>query len=320
MARPKTIQTDMPGIVARKKGHKFQRLLRKDWQLWALALLPIVYFLVFHYYPMYGVQIAFRDFRPDLGITGSPWVGFQHFQRFFQSAQFWVLIRNTLSLSFLQILLAFPIPILLAILLNQMKNERYKRFIQTVTYCPHFISTVVMVGMLYIFLSPRNGLVNNIIQFFGGDPIFFLGSEGWFRSTFVLSGIWQNAGWSAIIYISALASVSPDLYEAAQMDGANKWQLIRHIDLPGILPTIVMMLIMEMGKVMGLGFQKAYLMQNSLNLETSEIIATYVYKVGLIDAQFSYSAAIGLFNNIINIILLITVNHIAKKTTNNSLW
>ena len=296
------------------------RLLRRDWQLLALAALPIVYFLVFHYQPMYGVQIAFKNFRADLGIAGSPWCGFDQFERLFNSAQFWTLIKNTLSLSFMQILIGFPVPILLAILLNQMKNQKYKRFIQSITYCPHFISTVVMVGMLYIFLSPRNGVINNIIQMFGGEPIFFLGSSEWFRPTFVLSGIWQNAGWSAIIYIAALAGISPDLYEAAQVDGANKWKIVRHVDIPGILPTVIMMLILEVGKIMNLGFQKAYLMQNNLNIETSEIIATYVYKVGLIDAQFSYSAAIGLFNNIINIILLVTVNQIAKKTTENSLW
>ena len=179
---------------------------------------------------------------------------------------------------------------------------------------------VVLTGMLGLFLSPRNGIINILIQALGGDAVFFLGEAQWFRPVFVLSGVWQNAGWSAIIYIAALASISPDLYEAAQVDGANKWQLIRHVDLPGILPTIVMMFIMEMGKVMSLGFQKAYLMQNNLNIAASEIISTYVYKVGLVDAQFSYSAAIGLFNNIINIILLVSANQLSKKLTNSSLW
>lgn len=309
-----TIKRPRPGLSA------MGRQVRKDWQLWVLAALPIIYFLVFHYYPMYGVQIAFKDFQANLGIEGSPWVGLEHFRRFFQSDQFWTLIGNTLRLSLMQLLIGFPIPIILAVLLNQMKNEKFKRLIQSVTYCPHFISTVVMVGMLYIFLSPRNGLVNQLIQLFGGEPIFFLGSAKWFSPVFVLSGIWQNAGWGAIIYISALASISPDLYEAAVVDGASKWKLVRYIDLPGIMPTVVMMLILEMGKVMNLGFQKAYLMQNSLNIDASQIISTYVYKVGLIDAQFSYSAAIGLFNNVINIILLLTVNHIAKKTSEHSLW
>ena len=269
---------------------------------------------------MYGVQIAFKDFRAVDGIWGSEWVGLKHFKRFFSSSQFWPLIKNTLGLSFLQILLGFPIPIILAIMLNQTKNKKFRKFVQSVAYCPHFISIVVLTGMLYIFLSPRNGIINNIIQMFGGEPIFFLGDAKYFKMTFVVSGIWQNAGWSAIIYIAALAGISPDLYEAAQVDGASKWQRIRHIDIPGILPTVVMMLILEMGKVMSLGFQKAYLMQNAQNLAASEIISTYIYKVGMIDAQYSYSAAINLFNNLVNIILLVTVNHISRKLTDSSLW
>lgn len=269
---------------------------------------------------MYGVQIAFKDFKAVDGILGSQWCGFKHFQRFFSSSQFWPLIKNTLGLSFLQILLGFPIPVLLAIMLNQTRNQKFRKFVQSIVYCPHFISIVVLTGMLYIFLSPRNGIINQVIQMLGGDPVFFLGDAKYFKLTFVISGIWQNAGWSAIIYIAALAGISPDLYEAAQVDGANKWQRIWHIDIPGILPTVVMMLILEVGKVMNLGFQKAYLMQNAQNLGASEIISTYIYKVGMIDAQYSYSAAINLFNNLVNILLLVTVNRIAKKTTNNSLW
>lgn len=299
---------------------RMRKAFRKDWQLYLMCLLPAIYFIVFHYLPMYGVQIAFKDFQASKGIWGSEWVGLKYFKRFFESYQFWPLIKNTLALSFLQILIGFPIPILLAILLNQMKNHRFRQFVQTVTYCPHFISIVVLTGMLYIFLSPRTGLINNLITLFGGESQFFLGQPEWFRPIFVLSGVWQNAGWSAIIYIAALAGISPDLYEAARMDGANKWQIIRHIDLPGIMPTVTMMLIMEMGKVMNIGFQKAYLMQNGLNIAASEIIPTYIYKIGLIDAQYSYSAAISLFNNIINIILLVTVNKIAQKTSENSLW
>lgn len=299
---------------------RVKKTVRRDWQLMLMCLLPVIYFIVFHYLPMYGVQIAFKDFYASKGIWGSEWVGFKYFKRFFDSYQFWPLIKNTLSLSLLQIVTGFPIPIILAILLNQMKSRRYRSFVQTVTYCPHFISIVVLTGMLYIFLSPSTGIVNQAITLFGGEPKFFLGSPSWFRPIFVLSGVWQNAGWSAIIYIAALAGISPDLYEAARMDGASKWQLIRHIDLPGIMPTVTMMLIMEMGKVMNIGFQKAYLMQNGLNISASEIIPTYIYKIGLIDAQYSYSAAISLFNNIINIILLVTVNKIVQKTSENSLW
>ena len=291
-----------------------------EWQLWVLAALPIAYFVIFHYVPMYGVQIAFKDFRANLGIWGSPWVGFKHFKRFFNSYQFWPLLKNTLALSLMQLLIGFPIPIILAIMLNQVKNEKFKKTVQSIVYCPHFISIVVLTGMLYIFLSPRNGMINNVIKAFGGKPIFFLGDAKYFRPTFVLSGIWQNAGWSAIIYISALAGISPDLYEAAEVDGANKWQRIFHIELPGILPTIVMMFILEVGKIMNLGFQKAFLMQNAQNMAASEIISTYIYKSGILNAQYSYSTAITLFNNIVNIILLVSMNSLAKKVTENSLW
>ena len=301
-------------------GKRVQKVLKRDWQLLVLCALPVLYFIVFHYIPMYGVQIAFKDFKATDGIWGSAWVGFKHFKRFFASSQFVSLIKNTLGLSLLQILLGFPVPIILAIMLNQVKNQRFRKFAQSILYCPHFISIVVLAGMLYIFVSPRNGIVNTIIKMLGGEAIFFLGEAKYFKLTFVISGIWQNAGWSAIIYIAALAGISPDLYEAAQVDGANKWQRIRHIDIPGIMPTIIMMLIMEIGKVMSLGFQKAYLLQNAQNLSASEIISTYIYKVGMLDAQYSYSAAVNLFNNVINIILLVTFNKLAKKLTDNSLW
>jgi putative aldouronate transport system permease protein len=304
-----------PALITRTK-----KILRRDYQLLLLCAIPLAYFVVVHYIPMYGVQIAFKDFKASKGIWESEWVGLKWFRRFFSSSQFWPVIRNTLSLSFLQILLGFPVPILLAILLNQVRNQRFRKFVQSVVYSPHFISIVVLAGMLYIFLSPRNGFVNTVIKFFGGQPIFFLGEAKYFKITFVLSGIWQHAGWSAIIYIAALAGISPDLYEAAQVDGANKWQRVWHIDLPGILPTIVMMLILEMGKVMNLGFQKAYLLQNAQNLAASEIISTYIYKVGLINAQYSYSTAINLFNNIVNIILLVSMNSLSRRITENSLW
>lgn len=304
-----------PALITRTK-----KILRRDYQLLLLCAIPLAYFVVVHYIPMYGVQIAFKDFKASKGIWESEWVGLKWFKRFFSSSQFWPVIRNTLSLSFLQILLGFPVPILLAILLNQVRNQRFRKFVQSVVYSPHFISIVVLAGMLYIFLSPRNGFVNTVIKFFGGQPIFFLGEAKYFKITFVLSGIWQHAGWSAIIYIAALAGISPDLYEAAQVDGANKWQRVWHIDLPGILPTIVMMLILEMGKVMNLGFQKAYLLQNAQNLAASEIISTYIYKVGLINAQYSYSTAINLFNNIVNIILLVSMNSLSRRITENSLW
>ena len=308
------------GVKTVTLGQRTKKAFRRDWQLMVLCILPVAYFIIFYYIPMYGVQIAFKNFRAVDGIWGSAWVGFKHFKRFFNSSQFWPLLKNTLALSFMQLLIGFPIPIILAILLNQAKSLKFRKFVQSVVYCPHFISIVVLTSMLYIFLSPRNGIINTIITACGGESIFFLGEAKYFRSVFVVSGVWQNAGWNAIIYISALAGISPDLYEAAEIDGANKWQRIWHIDIPGILPTMVMMFIMEIGKVMNLGFQKAYLMQNAQNLATSEIISTYIYKVGLINAQYSYSAAINLFNNVINIILLVSCNYLAKKVTKNSLW
>ena len=307
-------------VLRRPLVTRASMVFRRDYQLLLLCAIPLAYFIIIHYIPMYGVTIAFKDFKASAGIWDSKWVGFKHFRRFFSSFQFWPLIRNTLGLSFLQILLGFPIPIFLSIMLNQVSNKKFRKFVQSVVYSPHFISIVVLTGMLYIFLSPRNGMVNTIIEFFGGTPIFFLGDSKYFKLSFVFSGIWQHAGWSAIIYIAALAGISPDLYEAAEVDGANKWQRVWHIDIPGLLPTITMMLTLEVGKVMNLGFQKAYLMQNAQNISASEIISTYIYKVGLMDAQYSYSTAINLFNNIVNIILLVTMNNISKKITENSLW
>lgn len=297
-----------------------KRIWIRDWQLVVLCILPVAYYIIFHYLPMYGVQLAFKEYYASEGIWGSPWVGFDQFERFFSSYQFWPLLKNTLVLSFSQLLLGFPVPIILAILLNQMPNKRFRKMVQGVSYCPHFISIVVLAGMIDIFLSPRSGIINTIIKACGGEAIHFMGESSWFVPIYIISGIWQNAGWGAIIYIAALGGISPDLYEAAQIDGANRWQLVRYVDLPGILPTAVMMFILEIGKVMNIGFQKAYLLQTGTNLAASEIIPTYIYKVGLIDAQYSYSAAISLFNNIINIILLVTANQIAKKTSENSLW
>ena len=306
--------------VKKSCGRRIGRAFSRDWQLMVLCILPVIYYIVFHYIPMYGVQIAFKNFTAAEGIWGSQWIGFDHFKRFFNSYQFWPLLKNTLILSGSQILIGFPIPIILAIMFNQMKNVRFRKFVQTATYCPHFISIVVLIGMLNIFLSPNSGIINNFLGLFGVDPVHYIGSAEWFRPIFIISGIWQHAGWSAIIYIAALAGISPDLYEAAQVDGANKWRVIKHIDLPGLVPTAVMMLILEVGKVMNIGFQKAFLLQNGTNILTSEIIPTYIYKVGFIDTQYSYSAAISLFNNIVNIILLLAVNKMAQKTSENSLW
>lgn len=303
-----------------KRKNPFLKSLKKDYQLYLLALPAIIYFILFHYWPMYGVQIAFKDFIAVKGITGSPWVGFKHFERFFKSFQFWRLMKNTIGVSLYQLIAGFPIPIIMALLLNQTKNKRLKKTVQTVTYAPHFISVVVLTGMLYIFLSPRNGIINQFLSLFGIDSIFFLGDPKYFKSVFVWSGVWQNAGWGSIIYLAALSGINPELYEAAKVDGATKLRTIWHIDIPGIMPTAVILLIMNVGKIMNVGFQKAYLLQNSLNVESSEIIATYIYKIGLLQSQYSYSTAIGLFNTVINIILLVSVNKISKIVSDTSLW
>ncbi|WP_135550833.1 ABC transporter permease [Paenibacillus cymbidii] len=276
--------------------------------------------MIFHYGPMYGLQIAFKDFNAAKGITGSPWIGFDHFERFFQSRQFWKLIKNTLGLSVYNLLVGFPVPIILALSLNQITRNRFRRFVQTITYAPHFISTVVLVGMMAVFLSPSTGLVNHLITFLGGKPIYFFGETGWFQTLHVFSGVWQHAGWGAIIYLAVLAGVDPGLHEAAIVDGANKFQRIRHIDFPSIIPTAVILLILNFGSLLTVGFEKTFLLQTPLNIASSEVIATYVYKTGLLGSQISYSSAIGLFDSIINLILLIAVNRIARKRTQSSLW
>ncbi|PWV99316.1 carbohydrate ABC transporter membrane protein 1 (CUT1 family) [Paenibacillus cellulosilyticus] len=286
-----------------------------------LLFLPVlIYFVIFHYWPMYGLQIAFKEYSAIRGIGGSPWTGWTHFERFYQSSQFWIIIKNTVLINVYELLVAFPIPILFALLLNQIGNERFKKTVQTITYAPHFISIVVVVGMLHIFLSPRTGMLNHLLVLFGAEPVFFMGSEGWFKSIFVFSGVWQNMGWSSIVYVAALSGVNPDMHEAAVMDGASKLQRIMRIDLPSIQPIIVILLIMNIGSFMSVGFEKIYLMQNALNLDASEVIQTYVYKTGLLGAQFSYSTAIGLVNAVINFMLLAAVNQVAKKYKQTSLW
>ena len=307
-------------LHGRKRWPAIGLELRRNYELYLFVAPTLLYFVIFHYGPMYGAQIAFKNFIATAGIFGSPWVGFAHFERFFRSFQFWRLIRNTLVLSLYQLLAGFPIPIVLALLLNQLSSRRYRRVIQTVTYAPHFISTVVLVGILNLFLGLRTGLVNHAIRGLGGEAVFFLASAGWFRSLYVWSGVWQNAGWGAVIYLAALSSINVELYEAATVDGATRFQKIVHIDLPGILPTAVVLLILNMGRVMQVGFEKAFLMQNALNLETSEIIATYVYKAGLVSAEYSFASAVGLFNSLVNVVLLVGMNWIAKRLSSTGLW
>lgn len=306
--------------TSRQVRNQMWTRVKRDYELYLFLLPIIIIYLVFKYYPMYGVQIAFKDFSPSQGIWGSEWVGLQHFIDFFNSYNFWSIITNTITLSFLSLLFGFPVPIIIAIMLNQMLGKRYKKFIQTVIYAPHFISTVVLVGMLHVFLSPNSGIVNHLITWLGGEPVLFMADEGWFRPLYILSGIWQETGFATIIYLAALAGVNPELHEAAIMDGASKWKRVWYVDIPSILPTIVILLILALGNIMSIGFEKAFLMQNDLNYATSNILPTYVYEMGIQKAQYSFSTAVGLFNSIINIILIVTVNRIAKRLTETSLW
>jgi putative aldouronate transport system permease protein len=310
-----------PAATRRRSGLRshIKRAIR-SWQLYVLLIPATVSVIVFKYWPMYGAQIAFRDYNPALGFAGSPWVGLEHFARFVSSFQFERLLANTLTINALGLLIAFPVPIVLALIVNQLQSERFKKFTQTVLYSPSFISVVVVVGMIHLLFSPRAGIVNNAIVAFGGEPVFFMGSPDWFRPLYIGSDIWQNAGFSMIVYLAALTAIDPALHEAARVDGANKWQRIRHIDIPGILPVITILFILAIGNLFNLGFEKVLLMQTDLNLPASEVIQTYVYKAGLQQAQFSYSAAIGLFNSLINLVLLLTFNTVAKRAGQSSLW
>ena len=293
--------------------------IKKGYQLYLLLLPSLLFFLIFCYWPMYGVQIAFKDFTARLGIWDSPWVGMKHFLRFFHTPSFWSLIFNSLSISTYTLIVGFPAPVILALILNEIPSKRFSKAVQTITYAPHFISTIVMVSMINIMLD-SNGVINMIITRLGGTAIPFITDPNLFRDVYVLSGVWQNAGWGSIIYLSALAGIDPNLHEAAMIDGASRFQRIWHVNIPGILPTIVIMFILQVGSFMSIGFEKIYLMQNALNLSTSEVITTYVYKVGLQQVQFSFSSAVGLFNSGINLILLTAVNVITRRLTESSLW
>lgn len=307
-------------VISHPNKRRVWKSVFKSWRLYVMLAPVIVYFIVFHYWPMYGVQLAFKDFIATKGITGSPWVGFKHFERFFDSYYFWRLIKNTLGIGLYELAVGFPVPIILALMINEVRHNFYKRLIQTVTYMPHFLSTVVMVGMIMIFLAPETGIVSLIIQLFGGEPISFMTEPEWFKTIFVMSGVWQQMGWSSIIYLAALSGIDPQLHEAARVDGASRLQRIWHINIPGIMPTIIILLILKAGSILGVGFEKAFLMQNSLNMESSDVISTFVYRSGIMEAQYSFATAVDLFNSIINLILLVTVNFIARRAGGSSLW
>lgn len=303
-----------------KKKINYAVYFKNNWQLYVLILPAIIYFIVFNYMPLYGIQIAFKDFKAVFGIAGSKWVGLKHFENFFHAYYFKRLLANTLLLNVYNLLWSFPVPIILAILLNQIKGPRIKRFIQTSIYVPYFISTVVLAGMLYIFLSPTSGILNVLRQALGMKAVDFMSDAKAFRSIYIISGIWQSAGWGTILYIASLSGVDPSLYEAAEIDGASIWQKIRYIDIPSIVPVIVMVFILDCGKLLSSNTDKALVMQTPGNIPTSDIIGVYVYNIGLGSGQFSYTTAIGLFINVINFVIIITANQISKKISDVGLF
>lgn len=308
-----------PVSASKSKIKEMKTKLKKSRQLYLFALPAFLIILIFSYGPMYGVIIAFKDYMPSLGIFESPWVGFKHFQRFFDSYYFWDLMKNTLGISLYSLIVGFPLPIILALALNEIKDGPFKKITQTVTYAPNFIAVVVMVGMVIAFLSPSTGIINHFLDFIGVGRINFMTEPRWFKTIYVLSGVWQGTGWGSVIYLAALSGVDTQLHEAATIDGASRLQRVWYINIPTIMPTMVILLIMSFGSLMSVGFEKIILMQNPLNMESSNVIATFVYQQGLLDAQYSFAAAVGLFNSLINSILLILVNGIAKRLSDSSL-
>ena len=294
--------------------------MRNHWQLYVIFLFPLAHVIIFKYIPIYGIQIAFKKWNPSLGSVGSPWIGLKNFQQFFSSPDALRIIWNTLRISLLSLALSFPAPIVLALAVNACNKLRFKKTVQMVTYAPHFISTVIMVGIIMQLTDIRLGIINIIIKTLGFEPINFMGSAPLFPWLYVISGIWQQAGYKSVMYIAALAGISPELHEAATVDGASRFQRMLHVDIPGILPTIVLMLILDVGSLMNVGYQKVFLMQNNMNLGSSEIISTYVYKVGLKQANYSFSTAINLMNTLVSLILVTSTNYISRKLTETSLW
>ena len=308
----------MPG--ERSAGRSLWLRIRRNGGLYLLMIPAMIIFICFTYLPMYGIVIAFKNFKPARGILGSEWAGLRYFKKYFSSYMFSNTIRNTLVNSIYTILVTFPLPILIALMCNQMYAKRFKKFFQVSTYLPHFISTVVMCGMIVLFLSPSSGVIPKLLGYIGVQTGDLMGKASAFSSIYVWTEAWQHVGWDSIMYIAALSAVDPQLYEAAVVDGANKWQKMRSIDIPLLMPTAVVLFILRAGSVMSVGFEKVYLLQNDLNISASEIISTYVYKMGLKSNQYSYSAAIGLFNNVVNFILLLSVNFIASKMGDTSLF
>lgn len=304
------------------KSSYFSRLrvdLVRNRQLYLLIIPVILFYILFHYVPMYGAQIAFRDYSPTTGITGSPWVGLEHFIDFFQGRYFWRLLRNTVTLSLAQLIFGFPLPIILALLINELKSKAFSKTVQTITYMPHFISTVVICGMIIQF-TRDDGFITQILTMFGFEERTMLSDQNLFVPVYVISSIWQQTGWSSIIYLAALTGIDPQLYEAAKIDGANKWHQIINVTVPSILPTVIILLIMKMGTILGVGYEKVILLYNPAIYETADIISSYVYRRGLLNGEWSYSTAVGLFNSVVNFSLVIFVNWLSDKTSETSLW
>lgn len=312
--------------MKKEKNAAFRTNLSLKQQIWRnrglyVLLGPaLIYFVIFNVFPLWGLQIAMRDYKPSLGITGSPWVGIKYIEKFVSSYSFWTLLKNTLVLGVYCLVICLPLAMVLALVLKYLPLKKTSRFVQVVSYAPHFVSMVVMVGMLKTFLMPGSGVVNVLLTKFGHEAIDFMGNARYFPHLYAWTRVWSHLGFNAIIFVAGLTGVSEDLHEAAIVDGANKWQRIIHIDIPAIMPTMIILMIMESGNLLNIGFEKVFLMQTSSNLTTSEVISTYTYKMGLLNTQYSYAAAIGLFNNIINCIILVFVNKIAQKTTDSSLW
>ena len=314
----KLMQKEKP-VKVQMTGQQRWKQIRKNKFLWILMILPVLYYAIFCYGPMYGVLISFKDYKIAKGVWGSPWVGFKWFEKFLTDPYFWKLVRNTLLLNIYGLIFGFPIPIILALMLNEVTHTKFKRVIQTVSYLPHFISTVVVCGMLTNFLS-LDGLINQILAFFGLEKVLFLMEPKYFRTIFTASGIWQSCGWTSIIYLASLTAVDQEIVEAAMIDGANRWQRICHVTLPAIVPTISTMLIMQVGKLMTLGYEKIILLYNGSTYETADTIATYVYRRGILNADYSYSTAVGLFQSVVSVILLVLANRLSKKISETGLW
>lgn len=310
-------------LTQQSASRKLRRMIaywRRYWPYYLFLLPAVLDVLVFHYFPLYGVQIAFKNYKVRAGIWGSEWVGLTHFAKFIESPMFVPLLRNTLLISVQSLIVGFPIPIILALLLNEMRNERVKRIVQTITYAPHFLSTVAVVGLLNLLLARDTGILNLLREALGMGKLNFLTTPEYFRPIYVLSGVWQNTGWDSIIYLAALSAVDVEIVEAAKIDGTNRLQTIRYIYIPTILPTIVILLIMRSGSLLSVGYEKILLMQNDLIRDVSEVISTYTYRLGIINGQYSYTTAIGLFNSVVNAVILVTVNFIAGKVNETSLW